>query len=516
MRLHPFVLSLLVPFTLTAALVGSACLGNAPTPSNGGAGGSSSASGGGGAGGSGAGGAGGSGGPDGGPKAVCTIQNGADPVGLCTQKTVLSDEHKVAFKAMTGVAQSWDSFSLEPDVDPSGNVFHDPRDDAAYAAACARYHHSATVYGDTKLTATLDADLVALGSLLPTEITPTTGGYAGELYFDLRTAAVGLNTLPVPTTTVTTVDMLAETYGRAIHDTSYVALGSIVVDGGDGGGGMDGVLGTPAAGGGTAYAPADAATGAYALVDLAVRHAADAPASAATWQAAAASVLAHLDARARDPSTGLYYASLVTSADPDHDALAPAQAGGPPADALLTEVNARIALAYIRAGELATTNATAVPAIAALPLEKRAEALLSALDTTPQDGGAEAGGLWDTTVGGYFTGWVPSTKQILTDKPTRGNALVMAAIHDASVYSFYAPDPGRVATLRGLFTVATKNPIPSFINSILGQLGYFLSVPQTFAFAADAGTSGRQMSYFSSANTSAVEGLSELWVGIQP
>src|SRR5262249_46366702 len=159
----------------------------------------------------------------------------------------------------------------------------------------------------------------------------------------------------------------------------------------------------------------------------------------------------------------------VTSADPDHDALAPAQAGGLPANALLTEVNARIALAYVRAGQLATMNATAVPAVAALPLEKRVEALLGALDTTgPQCG------LWDATLGGYFTGWVPSTQQLLTDKPTRGNALLMAAIHDASVYSFYAPDPDRVATLRGLFTVATKNPTPNFINTLPGQLGYFL------------------------------------------
>jgi hypothetical protein len=61
----------------------------------------------------------------------------------------------------------------------------------------------------------------------------------------------------------------------------------------------------------------------------------------------------------------------------------------------------------------------------------------------------------------------------------------------------------------------TKNPTPSFINTVPGQLGYFLSVPQSFAFAADAG-SGRQESYFSIANTTAVEGLSELWVGVQP
>jgi hypothetical protein len=111
---------------------------------------------------------------------------------------------------------------------------------------------------------------------------------------------------------------------------------------------------------------------------------------------------------------------------------------------------------------------------------------------------------------------VPSTGQILTDKPTRANAILMAALHDAVIYG-NGPDPARPATMRALFissTMSTSNT--TFITVLPGQNGYFVTVPQGFAFGADAGATPRAESYFSLANTSAVEGLSELWVGIHP
>src|SRR6185437_11453619 len=136
---------------------------------------SSSATGSGGGGGGGSGGASGAGAvgagggiaPEGGPATACTLDNGTDPVGFCTQKVVLYGEHQHAFDAAVGVYQSWDSTTLQPDLGPDDKPIHDPHDDAAYAAACARYHQSATTYGDAQLTPTLDLDLIVLGTILP-------------------------------------------------------------------------------------------------------------------------------------------------------------------------------------------------------------------------------------------------------------------------------------------------------------------------------------------------------------
>jgi hypothetical protein len=458
--------------------------------------------------------------PDSGPSVHCALDTGADPVGFCTQKVVLQGEHLHAFNAMSGVAQSWDSTTLLPDLGPNNKPLHDFHDDAAYGAACSRYHQSATTYGDNQITSTLDNDLIALGTLLPTELATLPAEYAGELYQDLRTTSGGLRIVN-QNALGDSVDIVAEGYGRAIYSTYYVPLGGDAGAGADAGTGSDAVLGTPAAGGGTAYASADAATGALALIDLAVRHAVDDPASSAMWQSAAVQVLTHLDARARDTVTGLYFAALVTSADPGHDALAPAAAGGPPADALLTEVNARIALALLRAQALATANGSAIPDVAALPLEARAEALLAALDSTPQSlwdpSGGPALGEAGTMGSGYFEGWVPSLSQLLTDKPTRANALAMAALHDAFTMG-NGPDQQRVPVLLTLLSDMTMANA-GFMTVIDNQTGYFLTVPSGFTFASDdagvdAGQNPRQKSYFSIANTASVEGLSELWIGL--
>ena len=69
------------------------------------------------------------------------------------------------------------------------------------------------------------------------------------------------------------------------------------------------------------------------------------PTNAHIWASAAGSVFNHLYARARH-SSGLYYADLVTSADPGHDALASVIA---PNDALLTETQTSVAVSLLRA-----------------------------------------------------------------------------------------------------------------------------------------------------------------------
>lgn len=436
--------------------------------------------------------------PDTGPKIRCTLDNGTDPVGLCIQKLVLAAEHQAAFDATRGLAQSWDSATFAPDTDASHTVLHDAHDDAAYAASVARYHQSSQTYGDDELTGQLDADLVALAPRLKAELTPAPAEYAGELYLDLRGASGGLR-FANRDDLATGIDAVAEAYGRAIFDAYQVALAS-----GDGGV-TDAILGTPAGGGATAYAPADVATGALALLDLAVRHAVDDPTHAATWRDAAAAALDHLHLRARDPVTGMYFRALVTSADPGHDALATAPPEGPPADALLSDVQARIALALVRAQALVNKNPVALQSLAGYPFEQRAEQAIAALD-------APAKSLWDATGTGYAEGWVPSTATLLTNKPTRANALLLAAIHRASLMgnTAYA---ARTKALRPLL-LARVPPHAGLLSVVPDQNGYLRSAPSTFDFAGgDAGAATRAKSYFSAAISSVIEGLSEEWYG---
>lgn len=443
--------------------------------------------------------------PDTGPTVRCKLDNGTDPVALCIQKVVLSAEHHAAFDAVHGVAQSWDAATLLPDTDASHVVLHDARDDAAYAASVARYHQSAQTYGDDEITGQLDADLVALVPRLEAELTPPPAAYAGELYLDLRHASGGLRYLNRDDL-AKGVDTLAEAYGRAVFDTFFVSVPS--GDGGAGDGGADAVLGTPAAGGGTAYAPADVATGALALLDLAVRHATDDPTHAASWQGAAAAAFDHLHLRARDTVTGMYFRALVTSADPGHDALAAAPPGGPPADALLSDVQARIALALVRAQALVDQNPVALHGLASYPFEQRAEQAIAALD-------APSKSLWDATATGYMEGWVPSTATLLTDKPTRANALLFAAIHRASLMG-NTPFASRTKALRPLL-VDRSTPHAGLLTVVPDQTGYFRAVPAGFDFSsdggADAGADPRARSYFSSAIADAIEGLDEQWYG---
>ncbi len=469
----------------------------------------------------------GTGGTGGTPTATSTIKiacmiDMADPLGFCTQKLVLKAEHKAAFSASAGVAQSWDSTTMIPDQGTNLKVLHAGADDVAYSAAVTLYLQSAMIYGDNEINATLSADLNALQPLLMAEVTPPPASYAGELYQDLRTTATGYR-LVGTNDMATAADMAADAYGTATYTTYFTALaggdaGAPDAGGPDAGPSLpDGILGTPAAGGGIAYAPDDVATGALTLIDMAVRHAAAEPASAFAWQEAAAEALQHIHLRARDPQYGLYYAALVTSADPAHDALAPAAAGGLPADALLTDVAGRVALALTRAQALVTQNPTLLPSLIGIPLEQRAEDLLAALDAPPKDLWDTSGGISDGDGGvvgtGYFTGYVPSTGQLLTDKQTRANANIMAALHRATVQG----DPAngtRVYALRDLLS-DTAHPNGALITVVPNQNGYFVQVPRSFTFqGADAGGDTRWMSYFASANAYAIEGLNELLVGL--
>jgi hypothetical protein len=417
----------------------------------------------------------------------CKKDDGSDPVNLCAQKVVLLGVHTAGFSAEKGVAQSWDEKTGLPDKGPDGKALHDPRDDARYAAAIARYHESAQEYGDTEATPVLDADLLALVPLLQAEFASPPKTYDGEIYMDLRVAAGGLRYLNEDDSAAK-LDAIADTYGRAIFADHFVALA-----------GQDGVLGAPMGQGAAAYAPADVATGALALCDLAVRHAKDEPASSAKWQAAAAASIDHLWSRARHAS-GLLYGSLVTSADPDHDALAKPDAP------LLTDVQATAALAILRMQELVNKNPDALKPIASAPFEDRGEALIAALE-------GMNGAIWDSVSGGYLEGVDVTTLTPLPGKTTRSGALLFAAVRRA-VLGGNSPYGNRLKALRSV--LADRMPPNSGLLSVVpDQSGYFARVPKDFNFMSeDAGPGPQERSYWTSADCIAIEGLTEGWFGL--
>jgi hypothetical protein len=503
---------------LIAAAFGS-CVVESTTPSTGGSGvgGSGSGGAGGGIGGSDAGTTGGNTTiiPDSGAKAHCVIDDGTDPYLQCTQKLVLAAEHASGFLPKLGVAESWDSTTLAPDTDTQGHVIHVAGDDAAYGASIARYMVCAEFYGDSQITWEMADDLIALQPLLVAEFKCATGqpcadggvslpqSYAGELYFDLRVAAGGLRGVSQAALADAIDKGIADPYGRAIYASFFKQVP--VGDGGVGGG----ILGVPVSGGGVAYSTADAATGAYALADLAVAHATDDPIAAGLWQAASASVFSYLAARARDPNTHLFYAALVTSGDPGHDALAPAAPSGPPADALLTEVNARAILALERTQALVTAHQGLLPNLEAVQLQPLADALVSALQPTGGAPDASASfSLWDSALGGYYAGWVPSTSTLLTDKPFRANALMLAALSRGTLQGT-PPDGTNIGTLKTLLSSMMADN-SSFLTVIGSQNSYFQDTSATFTFPSTASTTDpRPKSYFAAANAVAIEAMNE-------
>jgi hypothetical protein len=472
----------------------------------------------------------------------CMLSGGNDPVGLCIQKLVLGGQHSNAFRGTdagsTGVAASWDYLTLKPDTDDAGAVAHDFHDDFSYAASIADYHSSSDMYGDNELTPTLDNDLTEMTSLLESELATLPNEYSGELYAHIRSAAVGLRFLN-DTTNAQKLDPLADAYGRAIYASHYFMVTPVDAGAGDGGGdaagdggtdagpaeggvtGPDGVIGDNLGGGQVAYAPADVATGALALLDMAVRYPADN--NAANWQLAARTSLDHILNRGREPTTGMYYRSLTTSGDPTSDT----PTGPAPADVLLADVQATVALTLIRAQDLVNTNTQPVDAglgadgavvdagttgalvlVADYPFEANAD---SAIANT---NGSHS--LWDgpnlMAGNGYFEGYVPSTSTTINTKATRANAFMLAALHRANIVNAN-PYGVQINSLRNLLLQNALNmgtPNSNLITVVPEQDGYFRSATASFQLI----TAGEPHpgSYTSAAIGAAVEGLTEqLW-----
>jgi hypothetical protein len=453
------------------------------------------------------------------------------------------------FDPKNGVASSWSVTTGEPDTD-GGVISHSYRDDVAYGASLATYAISANVYGDSEITASIvTPDLTALSALVQAELATLPASYDGELYMRLRRLAQGIDSLHDATdggALGAPVDAIADAYGRAIYATYFHPLAAAPVDGGAEGGAdggddagagddagdagvidagppsgpiADGILGVPQ-GGGYLYDVDQAASGALALADLASRHVVDSPVQAAIWARAAGSVFNHLYARARHPS-GLYYAYLVTSADPDHDALASVIT---PNDALLAETSASVAVSLLRASALVANDSLA--ALSTFPFAAQVRSPMNGLQGVAPDGGAGYT-LWDPTPttdtaaacdlladaaacggSGFFVRYLPSVPSLdNSSKTIRANALLFEAVHRSLIFPGIVPNID-FEPLAALFE-SSQGANQSFITQEFNQASYLDALSATLAILpADP-------SYSAQANAYAIETLTEQWVGSQ-
>jgi hypothetical protein len=290
---------------------------------------------------------------------------------------------------------------------------------------------------------------------------------------------------------------------------------------------VDGIIGNPGPGSTVTYAPADVATAAYALLDMVNRHPTDP--DVPKWLSAARASLVHLQTHAKEPTTGLFYQSLVASTDAETAVDTPA-AGDPtyPSGALLADTQATFALAMVRAQYLVTSSTMLVDAgkreagtfviseagivvgalgpVLDLPFEEWAEATMSAMNE-----GARS--LWDPTSLGYMDGLVLDGGA-LTTKSTRPNAFMAGALERAFLAGRAprAGDAGLVFQIAPLVQLLIANnaltvpPNSTFVTVIPLQSAYFDSVTQTFALLTTGPHPG---SYSTAAVSAAVEGLTE-------
>jgi len=481
-----------------------------------------------------------------------------DPVGFCTQKAAILAIHAAMTDA--GVPSDWSVDTLAPATD-GGVVAHDVREDVAYGAALSAYAASAAAYTDTQINALVTSDLTAMAHRVETELATLPADYDGALYLRLRRFASGLRAAGI--SDADAIDQLAVSYATAIYTTYFHPIATTsstpLDDGGsdasddaatdgsasdaglDAGAPTDGILGTPS-GSGFAYRPDLAASGAWALFDMAVRAtngnvlSVDAgvdatalanPTEALAWSQAANLVVTHLRTRARDTS-GLYFTQLQTSGDPLHDTVTDDAS-------FATETEGAVALSYAHIGSLLT--GTTLSGLPPKPFVDQALALLNVLQTSPL--------LWDedstratltacnasvaplTTCGsGYFAG-IDSTKTVFdTRKSTLANARLFAALHRSGLLGTLA-ESNDLIPMFALFDeqgadAGTGYLNTNFFSQLPGQSACVHYVTQNFSMeeladggVVDGGQADPLARYYSAeATLEALESLNEQWVGM--
>ncbi len=449
---------------------------------------------------------------------ACTLgDHVTDPVALCTQQQVLRAEVQYAYAKGRGVAPGWSS------VGPGYAALsgHAWQDDLGLAGALGAYLCSASVYGNNASTVAFDATLADLGGVLASELqatpSPLLGIYDGEIYFRLRWAQAAYTTQS--DSTAMTLQSLADAYGASLATRAYP-----VTPGADGGSPGGVVIGAVDTDGSVTYAPAQSVMAAAALLDMAALHSNGADGGAAqAWASTAVQVLGYVLSRGRDPATGLFYQSLVTSGDPMHDTPA---AGTPTSDSMLTETQAWITLGLARppaarVGLAPPAGGGAAGGQTPVAYWGAGAALASAMTSA---------GLFDGTAspptppppGAFMEGLVLSSGGLLTNKTTIGNAIMLGGLHrvvvGAGASAAYALGELRSALVQfapassSLFTIVTDsagNPEQqAYLRAGSKSFGYALAYPVD-AGALEPGSTN----YRSDAVHAMVEGFSQLWRG---
>jgi hypothetical protein len=475
-------------------------------------------------------------GPDG-TTSNCTLGDGmTDPVALCLQQQILTEELQYAYAKGQGVAPGWSSTAPYTAMPRTATSW---QDDLALAGAMGAFYCSAEVYGNNQSNATLAVDLNDLGKVLVPELQQALlTGYDGEVYFRLRWAQAAYNY--ASDSVAATLQGMANAYATSIAGQVY----AVPAGGGDAGsaGGM--VIGVKNADGSVTYSPAQAVMAAAALLDMAVLEAtgADAGAASPAWAGIAQQVLAYVLARGRDPVSGLFYQSLVTSGDPGHDTVG---AGLPTNDSMLSETQAWVTLGLARAQELlaafemtpsadAGSEAGADAGLPVGPVYYQATIALAAAIATD--------GLFDGTtmpppapavqpVGALLEGVILSGQQLLTDKTTIGNAIYLGGLHRVAVGAGVAQSyelgqirsalggvpPGHIQLVHtSLLTIVTD------ANGDLLQQAYLRAGSKAFGYAAvyapgsepvEQGQEPGATNYRVDANHAMIEGITQLWHG---
>jgi hypothetical protein len=451
---------------------------------------------------------------------LTTSDYGPDPVQLCVQKPILLSLHNDAFNPKTGVATSWSYVSGLPDTD-GGVILHTWQDDVAYANACYLYHQNAQPYGDTSLTPTVDADLLALAPLIESELATLPLEYDGDDYRRIRGAASGLNVLN-DDTDGTSVGAIADGFGRQIYSKFFYKLAAQpAADGGAADGGPtdagqeagpaptipNGIIGTPRSLE-YAYVTAEVATAALALLDMATLHPTDP--NQVAWQSAAESAFDHIYNRARDPKTGLYYTALVTTSDGALDAIDTTVSD---AATEYADTTATVALALAHAAALVSADqlnqmeydaGLTLPVVTNYPFSQHVTDAIAALNNSVQslyDGPAGDAG---ATATGFMEGYAPGTATpLITTKTTRSNAYALGALHllQASTGTTYDTE---IAPLTATLS-ATMPPNSSLFTCVPNQTGFFRACTRPFGLVNEPyGTS-----YQTQAIVAFVEAFSE-------
>jgi hypothetical protein len=451
----------------------------------------------------------------------CTLGDMTDPVALCTEQSVLGFQVMYGYEHGTGAAPSWAATS--PYAMGTG---HSVLDDLGLAGALGAYQCSARTYGNSESTAAFDDVLSDLDTILVSELMAAPlPGYDGELYFRLRWAETAYIT--VDPVTSATIERIADAFGAGLQAQAYAVPAMGAADAGGSPGGK--VIGVQNGNGSVSYAPAQTAMAAAALLDMAARHwdDADGGGDPMTWAATAQQVFSYLQVRARDPQTGLYFQSLTTSADPNHDALGMAS---PTNDALLADTQAWVLLALARAQDEATAiqnesdggsplfdgSTPTVP-----PYWAAGNQLVVALTGAQLFDGSTSPPM-PPSPGAFMDGVVSSTGDVLTNKETVANAILFGAFWRV-VNGLGSSLEYELGELRAALTENTtcNTSLFSAVCESSGpvQQAYLAETSKAYGYAssdapgADGGPLAGASDYQTQATVAMVEGFTQLWHG---